>query len=86
MIRGARYKLVHYPGQLYGELYDIAADPDEIHNLYDEAEHEEVRERMTRDLLDRLIYAEGARHGESKRGEAYWRYLYSKAFEKVDGP
>lgn len=86
MIRGDRYKLVHYPGQLYGELYDIAADPDEIHNLYDEAEHEEVRERMTRDLLDRLIYAEGARHGESKRGEAYWRYLYSKAFEKVDGP
>ena len=81
MIRGDRYKLVHYPGQTYGELYDIAEDPDEIHNLYDEVEHREVREQMTKDLLDRLIHTEGTRTGESKRGEAYWRYLYSKAFE-----
>lgn len=82
MIRGERYKLVHYPGQVYGELYDIVEDPEEIRNLYDDVSHRETRERLTRDLLDRLIHTEGARHGESKRGEAYWRYLYSKAFEK----
>ena len=82
MLRGRRYKLVHYPGQPYGELYDIAVDPNEIHNRYDDARYREVRERLTRDLLDRLIRAEAARHGESKRGPAYWRYLYSEAFER----
>ena len=81
MIRSRRHKLVHYPGQPYGELYDIADDPDEIHNLYDDPEYRQLRERMTRDLLDRLILTEAPRHGESKRGSAYWRYLYSKAFE-----
>ena len=81
MLRGERYKLVHYPGQSYGELYDIVEDPDETRNLYDDATHRQTREQLTRDLLDRLIHTEAARHGESKRGEAYWRYLYKKAFE-----
>ena len=81
MIRGDRFKLVHYPGQSYGELYDIVDDPEEIENLYDDPAHDETRERLTRDLLDRLIYTEAARHGESGRGGAYWRYLYSKVFE-----
>jgi len=82
MIRGHRFKLVHYPGQSYGELYDIVDDPEEIENLYGDPGYGETRERLTRDLLDRLIYSEAARHGESGRGEAYWRYLYSKAFER----
>ena len=82
MLRGRRYKLVHYPGQPYGELYDIAGDPDETVNLYDDAGHRDVRDRLTRALLDRLIHTEAARHGESKRGPAYWRYLYSEAFER----
>jgi arylsulfatase len=80
MVRNQRHKLVHYPGQPYGELYDIAADPEEITNLYDSRDHLVTRERMTRDLLDRLIHTEAARHGESLRGPAYWRYLYAKAF------
>ena len=75
MIRNQRHKLVHYPGQPYGELYDIAADPEEITNLYDSPDRLGTRERMTRDLLDRLIHTEAARHGESLRGAAYWRYL-----------
>lgn len=81
MIRSRRHKLVYYPGQTYGELYDVTEDPDEIDNLYDDPSHRTLRERMKTDLLDRLIGAEAALHGECKRGAAYWRYLHTKAFE-----
>lgn len=81
MIRNEEHKLVHYPGQSYGELYDVANDPEEIRNLYDDPEYRALRDQMRCDLLDRLIATEGSRHGESKRGPAYWRYLYAKAFE-----
>lgn len=83
MIRGDRYKLVHYPRQSYGELYDVVADPKETTNLYDDPEFEEVRTRMTRDLLDRLISTEGPIHGETHgdRGPAYWREMYQVPFE-----
>lgn len=82
MLRDRRYKLVYYPAQPYGELYDIAADPNETDNLYADPRYQEIRERMVRDLLDRLIHAEAPRHGESDRGPAYWRYLYSRPFEE----
>jgi arylsulfatase A-like enzyme len=80
-IRGERYKLVYYPGQPYGELYDIIKDPIERNNLYDNDEYRETRDVMIVDLLDRLIYTEAPLHGESKRGPAYWRKLYTMPFQ-----
>jgi arylsulfatase A-like enzyme len=80
MLRGRQYKLVYYPGQIYGELYNIIDDPDEIHNLYDDPRYRENRVRRTGDLLNRLIHMEATRHGQSNRGPAYWRSLYSKPF------
>lgn len=80
MLRGERYKLVHYPGQAYGELYDLRDDPHEVANLYDDPAHRDRREGMTRDLLDRLIHTEAPQHGESRKGPAYWRYLYQAPF------
>ena len=41
-IKSARtrdWKLVHYPGQPYGELYDLRADPWELRNLYGEPQY-----------------------------------------------
>ena len=81
MIRGDRYKLVYYPGQQYGELYEIASDPDEIENRFHDPVLRDVRETMIRALLDRLIFTEGARHGESQRGPAYWKRMYRLPFE-----
>ena len=57
MIRGVRHKLVHYPGQAYGELYDLY-DPQEMDNLYSDPRYEEIREGLTRDLADLLIHME----------------------------
>jgi uncharacterized sulfatase len=48
------HKLVVYMGQPYGELYDLAADPDQMHNLWADPEHAELKTH----LLQRLIDAE----------------------------
>ena len=85
MLRGPRWKLVHYPNQSYGELYDLQTDPGEVDNLYDDPQHQPRRQQMTQALLDRLIETEATRHGESLKGPAYWRTQRAIPFEK-DAP
>ncbi len=80
-LRGKRYKLVHYPGQAYGELYDVVADPGETHNLYASRSHRKTRDEMTRLLLDHLITSESPSQGESLRGPVYWRKQYQAPFK-----
>lgn len=46
-----RYKLTVYFQRPYGELYDLAADPGEIHNLWDDPACAALREELTRQLL-----------------------------------
>ncbi len=52
MRRDARWKLVYYLGETYGELYDLAADPGEHCNLWTNPEHTGKRDAMVRDLLE----------------------------------
>lgn len=54
MIRHGRFKYVHYPG-FAPELFDCDADPGELHDLAESAEHEALRaacETRLRALLD----------------------------------
>ena len=51
MIRGERYKLVHFLNQDYGQLFDLEADPGEIENRWDDAALADVK----RELLSRLL-------------------------------
>ncbi|NDJ87322.1 MAG: sulfatase-like hydrolase/transferase, partial [Chloroflexi bacterium] len=76
MLRGERYKLIYYPGQPYGELYDLEADPLEMTNLHADQDYVELRTELTQALLDRLILMEGPRHGAANSGPAYWRIHY----------
>ena len=46
MSRTQEWKLVLYLGEIYGELYDLVGDPDELDNLYDKPEAQEARRRM----------------------------------------
>jgi len=55
-VRTERWKLTHYVGSDEGELYDMAADPWEHHNLFEDPDYRDVKV----DLLERLLdfYAE----------------------------
>jgi arylsulfatase len=58
MLRQGDWKLVLWHGQpatdrpSEGELYDLRADPDELKNLYNTAEHSDKRRALKRKLLD----------------------------------
>ena len=52
MARSRDWKLIFYAGQPYGELYHLAADPDEVHNLYDHPDQQDIRLQLTEQLLD----------------------------------
>ncbi len=47
-------KLTYYHGEGFGELYDLAQDPDEIHNRWDDPQYNEDRIRLTARVADHL--------------------------------
>ncbi len=57
MLRTERYKLVINPDSV-NELYDLAADPDELHNRYQDPAHAEHRAELTARLY-RLLRDRG---------------------------
>jgi arylsulfatase A-like enzyme len=55
-VRSASHRLVLYPWQPQeiGELYDVQADPGELHNHWDDADYREVRLELTQQALAQL--------------------------------
>ena len=51
MMRNATHKVVYYIGQAAGELYDLAADPHELDNLWDDPAHSELKAMLISQLL-----------------------------------
>ena len=58
-IRTPRHKLTLYAHQSYGELYDLAEDPDEFVNLWDAPGYATVRCELTAQLVDLLTDSQG---------------------------
>jgi len=53
-IRTDRYKLIHFYNDIdTWELYDLAEDPDELHNIYNEPEKKMLIDSL-KDELERL--------------------------------
>lgn len=52
MKRDARWKIVYYLGESFGELYDMEQDPGELRNLWSLPEHAVQKDRMVKDLLE----------------------------------
>lgn len=52
MARTHNWKLVFYPGQTYGELYNLVDDPDELFNLYDHPSHAITQRDMIGNMMD----------------------------------
>lgn len=72
MLRTATHKLVYRP-RTESELYDMSADPRELHNLYGKPEHAEMQQRLERMLLDWLIETSDTTPRETdSRGAPAW--------------
>jgi len=50
-----RYRLTTYSGQPYGELFDLADDPRELQNLWDDPGHRSLRDELRLQLLDKIV-------------------------------
>lgn len=50
-----RYKITAYPGQPYGELFDLQEDPGEVRNLWDDAGSQELKQDLLVRLMERLV-------------------------------
>ncbi|MGD8241158.1 MAG: hypothetical protein PVH68_21570, partial [Armatimonadota bacterium] len=55
-----RYKITAYPGEPYGELFDLAADPDELANLWDSPHHEGLKRDLLCQLMERIVLTDSA--------------------------
>lgn len=54
MIRDRRYKLIYYPLGNHFQLFDLEDDPNELHDLANDASMAQVRERLTNLLIANL--------------------------------
>lgn len=54
-LRTPEWKLVSYAGQQWGELVNLADDPDEYYNLYNQPAYAAQQQQLERQLLDELI-------------------------------
>jgi len=52
MIRSDKWKLVHFLDQSYGQLFDLEADPGEVHNLWDDERHGEIKNTLLQAMLN----------------------------------
>ena len=46
MVRSQKWKLVHFLDEPFGQLFDLATDPDEVANLWFSEEHSGVKEEL----------------------------------------
>jgi arylsulfatase len=52
MRRDSEWKLVHYLGEPDGEFFDLVKDPGETRNLWNSANHREMRDKLSREVLE----------------------------------
>lgn len=52
MVRSSEWKLVHFLGESFGQLFNLAQDPGEIHNLWDEPSAAAKKHELINVLLE----------------------------------
>lgn len=76
MLRSDTHKLVYYIGQESGELYDLDADPHELHNLWVHPEHAETKQHLLNELLawftTSTYYNSGYKRGQQRHYKLRW--------------
>jgi arylsulfatase A-like enzyme len=76
MMRTDSHKLVYYPGQVEGELYDLNADADELWNRWADAAHAEVKNQLLLRMLEWMVtsnyYNAGYKRNRQRQYEMRW--------------
>lgn len=54
-LRTTKWRITCYQDRPYGELYDIEADPDQLHNLWDDPDREGAKRQLQLRLMNRLM-------------------------------
>jgi hypothetical protein len=76
MMRTDTYKLVYYPGQEEGELYDLVADGDELWNRWDDPDHAEAKNKLLLEMLEWMVtsnyYNAGYKRNRERTYEMRW--------------
>jgi arylsulfatase A-like enzyme len=54
MVRSGPHKLIYYPVGNRTQLFDLQSDPDELHDVADEAAYAKVRTELTRVLIQKF--------------------------------
>jgi arylsulfatase A-like enzyme len=76
MLREGNYKLTCYhrrpgtPGEAEGELFDLAADPDEFNNLWYEPEYQGVKQDLMFRLMDWMV-SQNHLYNDGRAGAAF---------------
>ncbi len=52
MVRDRQWKLVHFVDEAEGQLFDLSADPDEVHNLWPDPQYKAIRQKLLLDILN----------------------------------
>jgi arylsulfatase A-like enzyme len=69
MVRSEKWKLVHFLGEPFGQLFNLEEDPGELHNLWDDPAYEAKK----RELLDTLREWRIRSRYETRDWSASWR-------------
>lgn len=55
-----RWKVTMYAGQTFGELFDLAEDPGELHNRWNDPAYRSIRDDLRVRLLDEIVLTDNA--------------------------
>jgi arylsulfatase A-like enzyme len=50
-----RHKITVYPGEQYGELFDLQDDLQELHNLWEDPRYQTLKRHLRGELMERLV-------------------------------
>jgi len=55
MVRSREWKLVHFLDEPFGQLFDLAHDPGEVRNLWDDPDHQGVKRKLLDTMREWLV-------------------------------
>ena len=58
MIRSAKWKMIYYAGEKFGQLFDLEEDPLEAKNLWDDSSYDSEKRSLHEALLDWYIQSQ----------------------------